>query len=149
MPRILILDDEASVRSLLRVVLGDIGYDVSESATADGAITLQDEHPADLLITDIFLPEADAQAKMLELVFRNPSMKVIAMSGAANQDIAISIAKLLGARTILQKPFGIQELLEVVCLQIAELRQEYKESSHVPSSFPRIERSYPSIPRMN
>lgn len=119
MKRILVIDDEKSIRVLLRTVLEEAGYEVMEAATADEAVSSYEARPADLVITDIFLPEADAPGKILELVFRHPAMKVIAVSGAASQEPARSIAKLLGARRVLQKPFMIQGLLDVVQSQLA------------------------------
>ena len=94
-------------------------YEVVEAATAEAAVALYEKRPADLLITDIFLPETDGPAKMLELVHRHPAMKVIAVSGAASQDTAVGIAKLLGARQVLQKPFIIQDLLDVMQCHLA------------------------------
>jgi DNA-binding NtrC family response regulator len=119
MKRILVIDDEKPIRVLLRTVLEEAGYEVMEAATADEAVASYEARPADLVITDIFLPEADAPAKILELVFRYPTMKVIAVSGAASQEPARSLAKLLGARQVLQKPFMIEGLLDVVQSQLA------------------------------
>lgn len=119
MKRILVIDDEKPIRVLLRTVLEEAGYEVVEAATADEAVASYEARPTDLVITDIFLPEADASAKILELVFRYPSMKVIAVSGAASQEPARRIAKLLGARKMLQKPFMIQGLLDAVQSQLA------------------------------
>ncbi|MBY0248316.1 MAG: response regulator [Nitrospiraceae bacterium] len=119
MKRILVIDDEKSIRVLLRTVLEEAGYEVAEAATADEAVSSYEARPADLVITDIFFPEADAPAKILELVFRHPTMKVIAVSGAVNQEPARSIAKLLGARQVLQKPFMIKGLLDAVQSQLA------------------------------
>lgn len=119
MKRILVIDDEKPIRILLRAVLEEAGYEVAEAATADEAVSSYEAHPADLVIIDIFLSEADAPGKILELVFRHPTMKVIAVSGAANQEPARSIAKLLGARQVLQKPFMIQGLLDAVQSQLA------------------------------
>jgi DNA-binding NtrC family response regulator len=118
MKRILLIDDEKSIRALLRTVLEEAGYEVMEAATADEAVSSYEARPADLVITDIFLPEAEAPRKILELVFRHPTMKVIAVSGAASQEPARSIAKLLGARQVLQKPFMIKGLLDAVQSQL-------------------------------
>lgn len=119
MKRILIIDDEKPVRVLLRAVLEEAGYEVMEAATADEAVASYEACPADLVITDIFLSEADAPAKILELALRHPTMKMIAVSGAASQEPARSLAKLLGARQVLQKPFRIKGLLDVVQSQLA------------------------------
>jgi hypothetical protein len=45
-------------------------------------------------------------------------MKMIAVSGAASEDTAVGVAKLLGARQVLQKPFIIQDLLDVMQSQL-------------------------------
>ena len=112
----LIIDDERLVLSMLRL---KAGYDLPEAATAETTVALYEARPADLVITDIFMPEADAMAKMLELVIRNPELKVIAVSGAASEDTAVGVTKLPGARRIIQKPFCIHELLEAVRIQVA------------------------------
>jgi DNA-binding NtrC family response regulator len=119
MKRILVIDDEKPIRVLLRRVLEEAGYEVMEAATADEAVFSYNARPADLVITDIFLPEADAPGKILELVLLHPTMKIIAVSGAANEEPARSIAKLLGARQVLQKPFMIKGLLDAVQSQLA------------------------------
>jgi CheY-like chemotaxis protein len=67
---ILVIDDEKPIRVLLRAVLEEAGYKVMEAATADEAVASYEACPADLVITDIFLPEADAPAKILELALR-------------------------------------------------------------------------------
>jgi two-component system response regulator (stage 0 sporulation protein F) len=147
MMRILIVDDEDSVRTLLRVVLEQGGYEVVVAATADTAVALYEKCPADLVITDIFLPDADAPAKMLELVRRHPDIKVIAVSGAASQDATLAIAKLMGARRIIQKPFSIHELLEEVRAQLAASPQKHKESPRLSSQSPMTEFSHPVLPQ--
>ena len=120
MQRILVIDDEEPIRALLRAVLEEAGYEVMEAATAEEAVASYEAHPADLVITDIFLPEADVPAKILELALRHPAMKVIAVSGAASQEPALSLAKLMGARQVLQKPFIINDLLDVVRFELAD-----------------------------
>jgi two-component system response regulator (stage 0 sporulation protein F) len=145
MARILILDDEASVRALLRIVLENSGYEVVEAATADTAVALYEKRPADLVITDIFLPESDGPAKILALAFRHPEMRVIAVSGAASHDTALGIAKLLGARRIMQKPFCIREFLEEVRFQIAGSPQIHQEPAGSLSQSTPMERAHPIL----
>lgn len=112
--RILVIDDEEPIRTLLRTALELGGYEVVEASSADSAVVLYEEHPADLVITDIFMPEADASSKILQLTSKYPDTKLIAMSGAASEETALATARLFGARRILQKPFSIKDLLEVV-----------------------------------
>ena len=75
------------------------------SGSSRGGLESREARPADLVFTDIFLHDEDALAKMLNLVRRHPEMKVIVVSGAANQDIAIRMAKLLGRTGSLRSPF--------------------------------------------
>lgn len=119
MRRILVIDDEKPIRTLLRIALEEAGYDVSEAATAEAAVALYEARPADLVITDLFMPEADAPAKILQLSCSHPGLKLIVLSGAAGQESAMALAKLFGARQIMEKPFVLKELLQAVQYQLA------------------------------
>jgi DNA-binding NtrC family response regulator len=119
MRRILVIDDEKPIRTLLRMALEKAGYDVSEAATAEAAVALYEARPADLVITDLFMPEADAPAKILQLSYSHPDLKLIVLSGAASDESAVALAKLFGAREVLQKPFVMKHLLDVVQSQLA------------------------------
>jgi len=114
-PVILVIDDEKPFRSVLRQVLSKAGYDVVEAA--DGAEGIQRfyEKPADMIITDIIMPEKEGIETIIELNKAHPDVKFIAMSGGGwyGTDIDFDMAKKLGART-LDKPFALQELLDVV-----------------------------------
>ena len=67
MTRILIIDDEAPVRDLLRQMLEKEGYEVVEAREGDIGIRLFRENPADLIITDILMPEKEGIETILEL----------------------------------------------------------------------------------
>jgi CheY-like chemotaxis protein len=114
-PLILLIDDEESFRSVLKQVLQNAGYDVVEAANGAEGIRHFHEKPADMIITDIIMPEKEGIETIIELKKAYPDVKLIAMSGGGwyGTDIDFDMAKKLGAHT-LNKPFALQELLDVV-----------------------------------
>ena len=92
MATILIIDDEESVRALLRFALEAAGYEVTEAANGR-------QGPTDLVIVDVLL---DLTREFLQA-------KVIAISGAGGEQNVLDVAKLLGARQTFQKPFSVPQ----------------------------------------
>lgn len=114
MASILIVDDEDSVRRLLRRILEEDGHQVREASNGLAGLTLYRQAPADLVITDILMPERDGMDVTLELTREFLEAKVIAMTGATGDRNFLSVAKLFGARQIIQKPFTIEEVRHLV-----------------------------------
>jgi CheY-like chemotaxis protein len=114
-PLILLIDDEQPFRSVLKQVLQNAGYEVVEAANGAEGIRSFLEKPADMIITDIIMPEKEGIETIIELKQAYPDVKLIAMSGGGwyGTDIDFDMAKKLGAHT-LNKPFALQELLDVV-----------------------------------
>jgi CheY-like chemotaxis protein len=114
-PVILLIDDEETFRAALRQFLSRAGYDVVEAANGLEAIKSFRERPADMVITDIIMPEKEGIETLIELRQDLPDVKMIAMSGGGwyGTEIDFDMAKKLGART-LDKPFTLQELLDMV-----------------------------------
>lgn len=109
---ILVIDDQECVRMLLKLVLEGAGFQVSEATNGRHGLELFRKRPADLVITDIAMPEMNGLEFMLELTKAFLDIKVIAMTGASLEEL--QRAKLLGARQIFQKPFNTQALLRAV-----------------------------------
>jgi DNA-binding NtrC family response regulator len=109
---ILIIDDQESVRMALKRALEDAGYQVAEAANGRQGLELFRATPADLVITDMTMPEMDGLELILELTRAFLDVKVIAMSGVDSDEL--QAAKLLGARHTFQKPFDLQVLLRAV-----------------------------------
>jgi CheY-like chemotaxis protein len=113
---ILIADDNAALAQSLKTVLEAAGYSVRVARDGSQALALQNEHPAEILITDIFMPESDG----FELIdgFRKsyPGTKLIAMSGEAKRVKSeyLSAASLIGVDATLRKPFRREALLEAL-----------------------------------
>jgi CheY-like chemotaxis protein len=114
-PVILLIDDEKPFRDVLKQVLSKAGYDVVEAANGADGINRFYDRPADMIITDIIMPEKGVIETIIELKKAHPEVKLIAMSGGGcyGTDIDFDMAKKLGART-LDKPFALRELLDAV-----------------------------------
>jgi CheY-like chemotaxis protein len=122
MPRILVIDDDDCVRSLIRVMLERTGYDVAEADSGETGITLYHAHPTDLVISDIVLPGKDGVQTIFELWQEFPDIKVIAISGGntPDQEMNLRCAELFGAMHTLSKPFRMPELLAMVTKVLGE-----------------------------
>jgi CheY-like chemotaxis protein len=117
MARILVIDDDADLRAVMLEALELAGHEVF--AAADGALglELQREHPADVVITDIFMPDKEGIETIRELRQEFPGIKIIAMSGGGlyvKKSGYLSTASEVGAATILRKPFDQKTLLDAV-----------------------------------
>jgi len=116
MARILVIDDEASIRTMLQQILERSGHEVAVATQRAEGLTLFQEHPVDLVITDIFMPEKEGIETILELRYQSSHTKIIAISGggrAGNLDF-LATAKNFGAHHTLAKPFERQEVLDPV-----------------------------------
>jgi two-component system response regulator (stage 0 sporulation protein F) len=109
MATILLIDDEPEIRALLRAVLESAGHTVTEAINGRDGLARYREQPADLVITDIHMPELSGLDLILELTREFFNVKVIAISGTQGEDTSVlNAAKLLGARQTLQKPFSLE-----------------------------------------
>ena len=116
MARVLVIDDEEQVRTLIREVLEGAGHEVMEARNGREAIKLYEAHPTDVVITDLVMPEQDGLETIRELRRRFPAVKIIAVSGAQqklNLDL-LYIAEKLGALRTMEKPFDIRKLVALV-----------------------------------
>ncbi len=114
MANILIVDDERSIRSLLRAVLERDSHHIFEAPNGRLGLQLYQESPVDLIITDLTMPEMDGLDMMSELTRKFSNVKIIAMTGGLDSGSRLAAAKLLGARFTLQKPFQLDSFLNAV-----------------------------------
>jgi two-component system response regulator (stage 0 sporulation protein F) len=119
MATILVIDDEEPIRALLRAVLEEDSHHVLEASNGHHGLELYREQLPDLIITDIVMPEMNGLEMMVELTRRFLDVKVIAMSGGPESEGALNVAKLLGARQTLRKPFAMDKFLGVVRYELA------------------------------
>jgi CheY-like chemotaxis protein len=114
MATILVIDDQEPIRTLLRTALEGAGHVVLDAPNGRLGLDLYQKHVADLVITDIDMPEMNGLEMMLELTKNFLDVKVIAISGCAESRGVLQLAKLLGARQTLQKPLDVNKLLAMV-----------------------------------
>jgi len=107
--RILIVEDEAHVRRLLRAALQRAGHDVAEAATAREGLSLLDIYKPDTVLLDLGLPDRDG-LELIPLIKSRSDATLMVVS--AREDVAEKVAALdLGADDYLTKPFDTEELL--------------------------------------
>jgi DNA-binding response OmpR family regulator len=116
MKSILIIDDNDQLRSVLREMLETAEYVVMDAPNGEIGARLFRQQPADLVITDIFMPEKEGLQTIRELRRDFPDVKIIAISGGGSRgDLAyLPTAMKLGAHRTLVKPFEMDELLATV-----------------------------------
>jgi signal transduction histidine kinase len=111
--RIVLVEDEPTVRALAGRILRRDGHDVSTAASPAEALALSPDPPPDLLVTDVLLPEMDGIELHRRLALRWPGLRVLFMSGFPGGNVRLEEAIARGEH-FLQKPFGPTELLEKV-----------------------------------
>ncbi len=116
MARILIIDDEDELRSMLRQMLEQAGHAVTEAVNGAVGIQLYEQDRPDLIITDIIMPEKEGVETIIALRQADPNLPIIAISGGGRLEATdfLTMAKKLGARHTLSKPFRRDQLLEAV-----------------------------------
>jgi CheY-like chemotaxis protein len=125
MARILVIDDDEDVRAVLRGVLEQAGHEVVVAANGVEGIDAFRRLAADLVITDIVMPEKEGIETIRDLVEEFPNARIVAMSGGGkrlNRDNALFTASEIGAYKILRKPFEPSELLSSVQMALASPR---------------------------
>lgn len=112
-PRVLIVDDDAEMRALLRDVLVGDGFAVDEHPSGEGLVALLEEWPADAVVLDKEMAGGNGLDLLAYIARRHPDMPVVfitAFGGAAVESEALR----LGAACYLEKPFRVARLVEVL-----------------------------------
>jgi CheY-like chemotaxis protein len=109
---VLVVEDEAGVRSLVCQALAAHGYKVLEAAGAARALKISKQHtqPIDLLLTDVVMPRTSGKELAKRLSSLHPETKVLYMSGYTD-DAVVRLGLSEGGTPFLQKPFGPDALL--------------------------------------
>lgn len=116
MLKVLVIDDEAMVRKIVRKMLERSGHKVVEAENGKLGIGLLTSDAFDLVITDIIMPEMEGIETLINVKRQRPDTQVIAMSGGGrtgNVDF-LQTAQKLGAAAILHKPFTMNSLSAAV-----------------------------------
>jgi PAS domain S-box-containing protein len=111
--RILVVDDDRSIRQLLAAILVDSGFEVIIAGDGREARAKARQGPIDLVITDLAIPKEDCIEMVRHLRSNCPHLKIIAMSGAFGPDV-IEVFQMLGADIALSKPLTPASVLQCI-----------------------------------
>ncbi|VAX17591.1 hypothetical protein MNBD_NITROSPINAE01-88 [hydrothermal vent metagenome] len=126
MARILVVDDEGTIRASLKRMLEMNGYEVVLAENGEEGDRLYRENPTDLVITDLVMPEKEGLEFYNGLIDDYPDMKVILISGGGRKiegedlDFILDVAKGSGVVDTFRKPFDVDELLKSVEKHLAQ-----------------------------
>jgi two-component system response regulator PilR (NtrC family) len=125
MKRVLIVDDELSMREMLAILLKKEGLDVRTAASRAEAARTLGEGPVDLVLTDVKLPDGDGLEILRQVKAAAPATPVVVMTAFGTTEMAVGARK-LGAEAYILKPFDVDELRIVVrdALANRSLREE-------------------------
>jgi len=128
--RILLVDDEVSIQRAVAPLLRSRGYDVEVAGTGAEALRIATEHPPDLIVLDLGLPDIEG-TEVCRRVRETSALPIIVLSARGRE--ADKVAALdLGADDYVTKPFGPEELLARIRVWLRRvLSQEQPESGRV------------------
>jgi len=110
--RVLVVDDDASIRQFIVMVLSDSGYEVSTASDGREALESTEKSPPDVILLDMRMPVMDGWAFAKAYRERCPKCAPVVVLTAA-RDAAVSAAE-IAADGFLAKPFELRDLLRIV-----------------------------------
>ena len=113
MEKILVVDDEKSLREVLSIMLKRAGYTVTEASDGDEAIGHVNKEIYDLVITDLRMPKADGMDVLKAVKSSSPDTVVLVITAFATSDSAVEAMK-QGAYDYLTKPFQVDEVQLII-----------------------------------
>ena len=116
MARVLIIDDDPNVLRSVAEILEEKGHEVWGAEDGKSALELVADGSPDLIVSDMYMPEMDGIELLMRLRTDHPGTPMVAMSGGgymAKEEL-LRDASMLGAVAVLEKPFTIEQLLDVV-----------------------------------
>src|SRR5262245_29195534 len=128
MSTILIVDDEAGVRSSLAAVLRDEGYAVETAESGEEWLERTAQETPDLILLDIWLPGLDGLATLERLRERRVDAQVIMISGHASVEAAVRATK-LGAFDFIEKPLALEKTVLAVRNALRQRRLEVENQA--------------------
>lgn len=116
MARILIVDDEPDILTILDRMLRKMSHETALASNGKEAVRRLEEAPFDLVITDLIMPETEGIETIAAVRKRWPDTKIIAMSGGGRQSPTpyLAVAATLGADATLAKPFDRADLVDAL-----------------------------------
>ena len=116
MTRLLLVDDDTALRSMLAGLFGDSGYQVYQASDGNEALKIHRRHPVDVMVVELVLPGKDGYQLLMELRAQPFMPKFIAITDGWKfpmQD-CLRTAKQMGAHAVVAKPFQPEHLLATV-----------------------------------
>jgi len=138
--KIIVADDDKAIRLVLETALKRSGFEVTTTENAAGLWRLVQENFADLIITDVVMPDENAFDLIPKIRKVNPNVPIIVMSAQNTLMTAIK-ANELGAFEYIPKPFDIGELITIVNRSIKEKKDSIGDGIIQKDDFPLIGRS--------
>ncbi len=125
MPTILIVEDEAKMRRLLELNLGDDGFATLSAGDAEVGMKLLRENSVDIVLTDLKLPGMNGLEFLQAVKRQNPALPVVVMTAFGSVETAVEAMK-AGASDYVLKPFSLAEMRLIVRkeLDVRKLREE-------------------------
>jgi DNA-binding NtrC family response regulator len=125
MPIILIVEDEAKMRRLLELNLGEDGFTTLSAPDAEAGLKLLRENPVDLVVTDLKLPGMNGLEFLQAIKRQNAALPVVVMTAFGTVETAVEAMK-AGASDYVLKPFSLVEMRLVIRkeLDVRNLREE-------------------------
>jgi len=141
-PHVLVVDDEADIRALIKEILSDEGYEVTNAGDATEARVARHDGDFDLILLDIWMPDTDGITLLREWSEQGDlDCPVVIMSGHGTVDTAVEATR-LGAFDFVEKPLSIAKLLRTVERAIeAAKRQSTTARKLLPSLLTPVGRS--------
>ena len=120
MARILVVDDEASIREILSRRLTQWGHDVAGAPGAEAAVEAMAARPAEIVFSDVIMPKFDGVWLAQQIRERWPATVIVAVSGAQEMDTVVKMRK-HGAVDYVPKPIGREMLHQALERALATL----------------------------
>jgi two-component system alkaline phosphatase synthesis response regulator PhoP len=111
--KILVIDDDETILSLLETVLNMHGFDVVSTADGPQGLNLYTHHKPDAVLLDLALPSMSGLEVLRNIIRGDPRARVLVLTGHASEESA-EVALRAGAADYLQKPVSPQELVESI-----------------------------------
>jgi DNA-binding response OmpR family regulator len=116
MPRILLIDDDATLRKVMAMAMTLHGHVVVQAGDGREGVKLARSEPFDVVITDLIMPGQEGIETIGILRREFPPLPIIAISGGLpNSKLYLDIAHKIGAQRVLAKPFAMADLQSAIC----------------------------------
>jgi len=133
-PKILVVDDEADIRTLVQEILAEEGYAVETAGNAAAARTARAMQKPDLVLLDIWMPDADGITLLREWAAEDGGVgSVVMMSGHGTVETAMEATR-LGAMDFIEKPISLAKLLRTVESALEKARARARGRARLTAS---------------